>query len=481
MNGIALLLLAAGGSSAPQSAPAARLWSFPTSAPSFGSAALGDIDGDGRPEIVFGTYFNDEQVYACNAEDGSILWKFKSEGGPIDTSALLQDVDADGRPEVIFGDSATGTLFCLNGAGAPVWTFKGQSGTDSPPAAADLDGDGRVEIVYGTMFDGRERRMGHVNVLDGRTGRLVWTAEVPGCVQSEPALADLNADGTLDVLVNNWMGDDRLRALDGRDGRELWHFETGDWVYHGVSVLDADAAGNGQPPPTTTRAAGSAPRFHPNVVLADRKGHVWMLDGASGGVRWTAELSHEMEGMVFAPTTLLHLGGGRQAVAVFGMHAHLLDASGRVLWERRFESPYSIARGAAACDVDGDGREELIFAKDLVLHVVNAADGTDLAAIDIRGGNSPEEQADHAPLVFELDGVGWVAFIVVGRGRSGETQPRNYGHAMLLRLGANATHASAASRPSAGPREAAAGWTTFRGGVRRLGWRGGKEQVEPRR
>ena len=124
---------------------------MPTKAPSFGSAAAGDIDGDGRLEIVFGTYFNDEHLYAVNAEDGTVAWKFKSRGGPIDTSILIHDVNDDDRLEVIFGDSAYGTLFCLNGAGEEVWTFQGQSGTDSPAAAADMDGDGDVEVVYGTM------------------------------------------------------------------------------------------------------------------------------------------------------------------------------------------------------------------------------------------------------------------------------------------------------------------------------------------
>ncbi len=36
------------------------LWWYDLQAPSFGSAATGDIDNDGMLEIVFGTYFNDE-------------------------------------------------------------------------------------------------------------------------------------------------------------------------------------------------------------------------------------------------------------------------------------------------------------------------------------------------------------------------------------------------------------------------------------
>ncbi|HVQ01862.1 MAG TPA: PQQ-binding-like beta-propeller repeat protein, partial [Candidatus Thermoplasmatota archaeon] len=71
------------------------LWHHDLLAPSFGSAAVGDIDGDGKQEIVFGTYFHDEHIYALNAEDGSILWTYDT-GGCNDASVAIADVDQDG-------------------------------------------------------------------------------------------------------------------------------------------------------------------------------------------------------------------------------------------------------------------------------------------------------------------------------------------------------------------------------------------------
>ena len=44
--------------------PLSILWHHDLLAPSFGSAAVGDIDGDGKLEIVFGTYFHDEHIYS---------------------------------------------------------------------------------------------------------------------------------------------------------------------------------------------------------------------------------------------------------------------------------------------------------------------------------------------------------------------------------------------------------------------------------
>lgn len=426
--------------SAPTSQGSRIIWSVATQAPSFGSAAAGDIDGDGKPEIVFGTYFNDEHVYALNGEDGSLAWKFKSQGGPIDTSVLIFDVNGDRKPEIIFGDSAYGTLFCLNGQGQPVWEFKGQSGTDSPAAAADMDGDGDVEVVYGTMKS-RKAGTGFVNVLDGKTGTPVWSAAVPGHVQSEPGLVDVNGDGVLDVLVTNWMGDNHLRALNGKDGSELWKFETGDWVYHGVSFADFDRDGK------------------PEIIVADRKGAVWMLAGESGEVVWKAALQGEREGSVFGPTSLVDCErDGVPEIVVCGQHLHLLDAAGRLRWRNEY-GPRSIARGVAVSDVDGDGVDDLAFGQGTTLRIVRADSGKELSAIDLRTGEDWQEHIDHAPLVLDLDGDGVLdVFVVAGLGRSGDTQKQNFGRAVAIRAGKGRAGKSGQ-------------WLMFRGGPRHSGAR----------
>lgn len=65
------------------------LWYYDLNAPSFRSAAVGDIDNDGYPEIVFGTYFNDEYIYALNAENATLRWRYNT-GGKNDAPLLLQ-------------------------------------------------------------------------------------------------------------------------------------------------------------------------------------------------------------------------------------------------------------------------------------------------------------------------------------------------------------------------------------------------------
>src|SRR4030042_1524130 len=91
------------------------LWGYDLDAPSFGSAAVDDIDGDGKLEIVFGTYFNDEHIYAINADSGTILWTYNT-GGCNDASPAIADVDLDGELEVIIPASSPCVVYCFDGA-----------------------------------------------------------------------------------------------------------------------------------------------------------------------------------------------------------------------------------------------------------------------------------------------------------------------------------------------------------------------------
>ena len=113
-------------------------WWFDLDAPSFGSAATADIDGDGNLEIAFGTYFNDEHVYALNGLDGSILWQFGTDHpdsfglGDMTSVYVKDDFNNDGINDVIATGSATGsggvggrrTVYCFDGTnGNILWQF----------------------------------------------------------------------------------------------------------------------------------------------------------------------------------------------------------------------------------------------------------------------------------------------------------------------------------------------------------------------
>src|SRR5204862_3973541 len=120
-----------------------------------------------------------------------------------------------------------------------------------------------------------------------------WIASIPGHVQSEPVLVDLQGHGRLDVVVTTWHGDKCVHTLDGRDGRPLWRHRMQGHMYHGVTVL----------PGQETRLAA-----------ASTAGDVCLLD-TTGKEVWTRQVG----GYLFAPTAAADLDGdGRPELVVAG-------------------------------------------------------------------------------------------------------------------------------------------------------------------
>ncbi|TMA79055.1 MAG: hypothetical protein E6J72_12460 [Deltaproteobacteria bacterium] len=147
------------------------------------SPALADLDGDGAAEIVFGT--SDGFVYAKRA-DGSDLpgWPVQSDvipynpgstgyatsaiptpHGAILASVAIGDIDGDGYLDVVAADMegkvyAWSHTYAYSAAAVHDEHNRVDRAIIASPALADLDGDGGLDIVVG----GNDR---HIYVWDG--------------------------------------------------------------------------------------------------------------------------------------------------------------------------------------------------------------------------------------------------------------------------------------------------------------------------
>ncbi len=156
------------------------------------SPAIGDINGDGRPEAVVGTGDNwhsltggasdHSRVFAFHLDDGSTVpgWPVGT-GGTVIASPALGDLDGDGTPEVVVG-SWDNTVRAWRGDGSQLWSAipqyghpyfdsVGSSRISGSPIIADLDGDGDQDVAVGTGFG--------LVLLDGQKGSsleagLIW-------------------------------------------------------------------------------------------------------------------------------------------------------------------------------------------------------------------------------------------------------------------------------------------------------------------
>ena len=193
------------------------LWRYYTLGDVDSSPTLGDIDGDGKLEVVVGS--DDNYVYALNGESGTLLWRYYT-GGDIESSPALGDIDGDGKLEVVVG-SLDNYVYAINGEdGSLLWRYYTgyRYGIECAPALGDIDGDGKLEVVVGSWTY-------YVYALNGESGSLLWKYYTSGAVSSSPALGDIDGDGKLEVVVGS--RDNYVYALNGESGSLLWRYYTG--------------------------------------------------------------------------------------------------------------------------------------------------------------------------------------------------------------------------------------------------------------
>lgn len=387
-------------------------WTQPLSSPSFGAAAVADIDEDGRLEVAFGTYFGDNSVRVLNGEDGSEYWRYDAGHACLDASLRFADLDNDGKLELVVPVSNKGWVLAFDAtSGEELWKYdtKPIECTDTPPAILDADGDGEVEVVYGT-FKGR------LHVIAGKTGAKKRVYDVVShFVQTGPMVHDLNGDGTKDFVCATFKGDNRVYAVDGKTGKELWHFEVAGkhiGMYHGCSIGDIMGSRD------------------PELVIAAYDGKVYCLRAKDGKELWSAKPGDRY---FMSPTVLTDVDlDGKLDVVVASERVSVIGGNGKVLWSKPANKGGwdSITRGASIADLDGDKKPDIAtLSGNGMFRVFRGKDGKLLYELDAATiSKDPIQSSSHGVTIADLTGDGKLdVFFVVGA-----TQPKKHGLAVCL-------------------------------------------------
>lgn len=182
----------------------------------YSTPMVGDLDGDGIPEIIychrmdFGGYSDGAAgnvLVVCDGRTGAHRWDLNVPTYTISGQLMsFADVDADGTAE-LFLLAEDRYLHCINAiTGIERWRSLQQIDLRYMVMPADMNSDGRPEIVCGPyIFDARTGTL----LLQGNmltTGRgygAPHTSSGHGRVYYLYALADIDQDGYIEICAGN--------------------------------------------------------------------------------------------------------------------------------------------------------------------------------------------------------------------------------------------------------------------------------------
>lgn len=386
-----------------------------------------DITEDGIPNIVFTTFqgsnYNGPSVLrAINGRTFEPIFdltdpeKFVNGG----TSLAIGDIDGDGRMEIVavmagggliaFDDHTTGwavkwrttEIFGLNADG---------------PALADLNADGNVEVIAANR------------VFDGRTGQqLCINTEVGGAGYNSVPV-DLNGDGSLEIIAALGAFHFNKTAEDTYECPTYWLYEGATSSFSAVGdfgTFTGDSQDFG-----TRDGLPEVVRVHLGAT-----NQIQLVNGQTGQTIWSQTLPvddhpHFTTEQCVAktgagpPTVADFTGDGVANIATAGACYYVVyEADGTLLWKMPTQDFSSRITGSSVFDFDGDGRAEVVYADECFLRVYEGQgnpDGTTNILFEVANTTGTLREL---PVIVDVNGDFHANIVLIGNDYSGGTTNR---------------------------------------------------------
>jgi Bacterial Ig-like domain (group 3)/FG-GAP-like repeat len=363
------------------------------------SVAVGDVNGDGKPDLLVANYC----VSNSNCATGSVGvllgegdGRFRaavtySSGGYEAQSVAVEDVNADGKLDLLVANvicapsgCATGSAGVLLGNGdgtfQPAVTYDSGGFSAESVAVEDVNGDGKPDLLVANTCVGNggfDCQTGSVGVLLGNGD---GTFQTPvryvsgGTGASSVFVKDVNGDGNPDLLVANACGNNgnfgcmigSVGVLLG-NGNGTFHaavnYTSGGYEPYSVAVKDVNGDGN----PDLLVANRCVDNSNCNGVVGVRLGNG---DGTFQPVVTYDSGGYEAQSVAVADVN----GDGKPDLVVANVCADSNCTSGGVVGvllgngDGTFQAAISydsgglVAESVAVADVNGDGKPDLLVA-----------------------------------------------------------------------------------------------------------------------
>ena len=225
------------------------IWNVETRDEMFTSPQFYDYTGDNINDVVIGG--RDAELRLIDGSNGSVIWEFwedenmnPNESGWYNfySPQIITDQNGDSFPDILISNGGDHSLDAsetdrppghimiidgLTGAQYKTAVVPDSNETYLSPILVDLNGDGNQKIIFGS---GGETIMGNIWVAEltelldedlSNATPLIPNSELG--YLAPPSIADLNADGILDIIIQGFDG--QVSAINGIDLSLIWQYK----------------------------------------------------------------------------------------------------------------------------------------------------------------------------------------------------------------------------------------------------------------
>jgi outer membrane protein assembly factor BamB len=299
------------------------LWTFKTGLCVASSAALADLNNDGKLEAVFSSC--DGFLYAVDASSGKLVWK-RETGGGMHADPTIWDIDGDGKPEIM-ATGSTGSLYVFSGDGKLLWKHEGSF--HGNPVVLHSDTRGSYEVAIGNM-------KGEIYVFtpDGEIRYRIKVGDLP---VYHLAVRDVDGDGLDDIAC---VEGTYFHIISYKGSKPTVYTLNLGRILAGAPVL-YDLYGNGII----------------EAIIVSRDGHVYVVNPEKGTF-----VSKKLPGVEDATSTPsvgdVNMDGKPEIVVATMEGLFILDT--RLSIVREYPDLQVFLSSPIIADIDGDGENEIL-------------------------------------------------------------------------------------------------------------------------
>ncbi len=355
---------------------------------------VGDLDGDGVPEIVVNWkdgLSGAGELAAYHGDGSGMLWRTSGADTGYGAAPAIADVDEDGSPEVYVVREYASELWTF---GAGVYSVVAYSSTGLEIAESELFDDDSFDYATGVTVsdldqDGSPEVIAGRAILNSDLSTRAVGAYGRGCPAytgfgiygegAQPAVVDIDLDGQQEVIAGNVMYDADANVVGRISGASEGAIAVGNF--------DSDPEGE------FVRVSG-------NTIQA------YQTNGAS---MW-GPLTNPSANIFPIPAVGDIDGDGRAEIIVAGGDVlwALNSEDGSILWEASVHDE-SGATGASIFDFDADGVPEVVYIDEIEMVAYNGADGV----IKFQSFEHASATMYDYPVIADVDNDGHAEIVVV--------------------------------------------------------------------